>query len=104
MKKIKTNYDIFREKALSDPKSKLYYDSLQPERETIMAIIDARNKLGLTQQDIANKTGIDRADISKIENGVVNPTVKTLQKLAKAMNSKLVISFIPIKNNQNNAK
>jgi transcriptional regulator, XRE family len=38
-------------------------------------------------------TGITQGDISKIENGNANPSLKTLKKLVAAFGKKLVISF-----------
>ena len=57
------------------------------------AIFEARNKYGLTQKDLAEKTGIDQSDISKIERGVANPSINTLNRISKALNSKLNISI-----------
>ena len=62
----------------------------------LQALIDARKKLGLTQQELARRTHIDQADISKIEKGNSNPSLNTLKKLAKGMNMRLILEFIPI--------
>lgn len=50
----------------------------------MQAVIDARKEYGLTQQQLAERTGISQADISKLENGNANPSLKTLQRLASA--------------------
>ena len=60
----------------------------------MQAVIDARKESGLTQQQLAERTGISQADISKLENGNANPSLKTLQRLASAMDKKLKISFV----------
>ena len=52
---------------------------------------------GLTQSELSERSGINQANISKIENGVYNPTVNILRKLAEAMNMELKIEFIPKK-------
>lgn len=41
-----------------------------------------REKLGLTQSELADKVFVDRKNISKYENGHSNPTLDTLVKLA----------------------
>lgn len=97
MNNKKTNYDIFRENLLSKPGVQEYYDSLQPEMEMIMAAMNLRNKYGLTQKGISELTGINRNDISKIEHGNINIRINTLQKLARALNTKLEIKFVPVK-------
>lgn len=57
------------------------------------ALATARAKSGLSQSDLASKTGIDQSDISKIERGVANPSVSTLKRLATAMNMELRIEI-----------
>jgi DNA-binding XRE family transcriptional regulator len=71
------------------------YEAIQPEMNIIRAIIDARTSRNLTQQELAELTGIDQATISKLENGTRNPSVKLLEKLAKGMNTNLKIEFVP---------
>jgi transcriptional regulator with XRE-family HTH domain len=58
-------------------------------------MIDARKKKGITQKELAEKTGIAQGDISKLENGNGNPSIKTLQRLAAAMDMSLKIEFVP---------
>ena len=84
----------FDRKVFSDPEIKKIYDDLDPDFQIIYALIETRRKMELTQQDLSSITGIDRADISKIENGNANPTVDTLKRLAKGLGKKLVIKFI----------
>lgn len=43
------------------------YQALQPELDVIKAIIEARTSQNLTQKQLAERTGINRADISKLE-------------------------------------
>ena len=69
-------------------------ERLEPEFAIVRAIIDARNKAGLTQEELSKRSGINQANISKLENGNANPSISTLQKLAKGLGKKLVISFI----------
>ena len=57
------------------------------------AIAEARNEVGMSQRDLSSASGIIQADISKIEQGKGNPTLTTLQKIAKALN-RSVQSFL----------
>ncbi len=41
-----------------------------------------RQKLGLSQDRLAEKTGLSMAQISEIERGIANPTLLTLEKIA----------------------
>ena len=57
------------------------------------ALQAARAQLGISQKQLSAISGIDQSDISKIERGVANPSVSTLERLAKALGGKLHISF-----------
>lgn len=74
------------------------FEALQPEHAVIQAIIDARKESGLTQKELAEKTGIAQGDISKIEKGLANPSLKTLKRLAFGMGKVLKIEFVSIEN------
>ena len=57
------------------------------------AIADARGKKGMSQRDLSASSGVMQADISKIEKGKGNPTLTTLQKIAKSL-GRTVASFL----------
>ena len=59
------------------------YEAMQPEFDVVRAIVDARMSKNLTQKELAERTGINQADISKLENGTRNPTVNLLKRLAE---------------------
>ncbi len=90
-----TLFNELLEQQLQNTEFKQEYDALQPERAVMQAIIDARRAAGLTQRDLARRTGIAQGDISRIENGTANPSVRTLQRLAKGMGMTLMVSFVP---------
>ena len=57
-------------------------------------LADRRKALGLTQQELAEKTGIDQAVISRIESGRANPTLGTLDALAEGVGAYLMVKII----------
>ena len=57
------------------------------------AVLRARAARALTQKQLSELTGIDQGDISKIEKGVANPTIGTLERIAEALGGKLIISI-----------
>lgn len=57
------------------------------------AVAEARAKAGISQKELSNLTGIDQSDISKIERGVANPSINTLNRIATALGAKLTISI-----------
>jgi len=81
---------------MKEPGFRAEYEALEPEFAIVQAIIDARKKSGLTQQKLSEKAGIAQGDISKIERGEANPSLKTLKRLALAMDMKLKLEFIPV--------
>lgn len=80
----------------TDASFKEAWDHDEPEREILKSIARLRHEKGLTQKDISAKSGISQGELSNIENGKTNPTLSTLQKLAKAMDSKLELKFTPL--------
>jgi DNA-binding XRE family transcriptional regulator len=91
-----TDFDIFLEEQLKNPVIKAEWDALEPEFAIIQAMIDARKYKGLTQKQISERSGIAQGDISKLERGNSNPSIKTLQRLASAMDMTLKLEFVPI--------
>lgn len=91
---MKTLNDML-EKQLKDEEFRKEYETIKPEIDIIKALVDARNSLNLTQKELAERTGINQADISKIENGTRNPSLNLLKRLADGMGMVLKIEFIP---------
>ena len=71
------------------------YEAIQPEMDVIRAIVEARISQNLTQKELSERSGINQADISKIENGSRNPSLNLLKRLADGMGMSLKIEFIP---------
>lgn len=75
-----SSYKDYKKKALRNPEVKAEYDALQPEYDIIQAMIDARNSQHITKKELAEKTGITQADISRIENGTRNPSLAMMKR------------------------
>lgn len=95
MKRKHLDFTIWEKEALKDPRLREEYEKLQPEFAVIEAVLRARKEKGLRQQDIARKIGTKQSVISRLEAGGTNPTVSFLQRLAKALDNRLEIRFIP---------
>ncbi|MCX4376256.1 MAG: helix-turn-helix transcriptional regulator [Lachnospiraceae bacterium] len=85
----------FKSEQMQNPEFVKEYETVQPEMDVIRAIIDARTSQNLTQKQLAERTGINQADISKLENGTRNPSLNLLKRLADGMGMVLKIEFIP---------
>ena len=101
--------DLFLSARLASPYGIIWNDDLDIEAETIYEegttvrtgppvsnevgdmILAARAKANLSQKQLSSLTGIDQSDISKIERGLSNPSVSTLDRIAKALGGKLEI-------------
>lgn len=90
-----TDFNDFLVEQMKNAEFKKEYDALEPEFAIIQAMIDARKNNGLTQKELAKITGINQADISRLENGNANPSIRTLKKLADGLGMSLKIEFIP---------
>lgn len=88
-------FDDFLEEQLQDEEFRKEYDDIQPEMDVIKAIVDARISQNLTQKELAQRTGINQADISKLEHGTRNPSINLLKRLAEGMDMALKIEFVP---------
>ena len=49
------------------------------------SVHDRREKLGISQEELASRAGLHRTYISDIERGARNPSLKTLSRLADAL-------------------
>ncbi len=92
-----SDFNAFLSEQLKDENLKKEYDILEPEFAIIRAMIDARRETGLTQKELSERTGIAQGDISKLENGNANPSLRTLQRLAEGMGMQLKVEFVPVR-------
>lgn len=86
-----TDFEEFLEEQLKDPEIRAQWDALQPMDAIAQAMIGA----GITKKQLSERTGIAQSDISKLETGGGNPSLKTLQRLAADMGMVLHIEFRP---------
>lgn len=72
------------------------YAALEEEFALASAAIDVRNRAGLTQGALARKMGTTQPAVARLESGRGYPSMRTLDRLAKATGSRLTIRFEPI--------
>jgi DNA-binding XRE family transcriptional regulator len=89
-----SDFRNYLNRQLQRPSFKAEWDALQPELTIAQAMIDARKESGLTQKQLSERTGIAQADISKLERGNANPSLRTLQRLAAGMGMNVRIEFV----------
>lgn len=77
-----------------DPERKKTYEEESKRLKTAVMIVELREKHGLTQQVLADKAGIPKSTIVRIENAQVNTTVDTLSRIAQAVGKELEMSIV----------
>ena len=80
---------------LKDSEFKKEWEDSECEYDLVKSLVAARKECRMTQKELAEKTGINQADISKIETGNANPALSTLKRLAEGMDMVLRLEFIP---------
>ncbi|MFC3908300.1 helix-turn-helix domain-containing protein [Legionella dresdenensis] len=82
-----------KEKALKNEDVKQAYDALESEFALIDSLLSMRQKAGLTQEQLAERMGTQKGNISRLENGSSNPSWKTLEKYAHACGFDISMTF-----------
>jgi len=85
------NWQVLKKQLLKDKKVLSEYKKLESQYSLISQVIDARLKKNMTQKQLAQKIGTKQSAIARLEAGRTNPTLSFLQKLAVAMNQRLII-------------
>ena len=85
----------YKNQKMKDPEFVKAYDEIEPEMSVIRAMVNARTSKQLSQKELAKITGIQQSEISRLENGTRNPSIRLLQRLADGMGMVLKISFEP---------
>ena len=77
----------FKEKALQNKEVKEEYDALAPLYALKKQLVAARLAKGVTQEQIAQKIGTSKPNISRLEslNNTYMPNLKTVMKYAEAL-------------------
>ena len=98
--KLMGGYGIIWNDELDIEAETIYEDGIIVRHDTpanqmlAQAILSARAQTEMTQKQVASLAAIDQSDYSKIERGIANPSVATLEKIAAAMGGKLNIQIV----------
>ncbi len=82
-----------KKELLKDPEAAKEYRRLEPTYSVISQLIKQRIDSGLTQAQLAKKIGTKQSAISRLESGEANPTLHLLEKIAAAVDKKLVVTI-----------
>jgi len=84
------------EKWMKEPRYRKAYAALEKEFVLASAAMDVRNRAGLTQEALARKMGTTQPVVARLESGRARPSMRTLDRLAEATGSRLIITFAPM--------
>ena len=80
---------------MKDPGFRREYEKLEPEFAIARAIIDARVKGNISQEELARKMGTGQAVISRLEGANASPSLSLIKRLANALGLKVELRFTP---------
>ena len=83
----------FRKKLLAKPAVREAYEELQPEFAIVRAIVEARAKKTISQEELAKRMGTGQAVISRLESANASPSLSLIKRLAEALNLKVELRF-----------
>ena len=88
--------DDLHKEWMKDSKYRREYDALEGEFSLVSALIEARTRAGLTQEQVALRMHTTQAVIARLESGGSKPSTRTLERFAEATGSRLRITFEPV--------
>ncbi len=88
-----TSFKQFKTDALKNTSVRTEYDALSTEYEVVKTIIKHRLERGWSQTELAKAIGSQQPVISRLERGEGNPSLNTLQRIAKALDLSLRVSM-----------
>jgi ribosome-binding protein aMBF1 (putative translation factor) len=91
----RTRVDDLHKDWMKDPKYRREYQAIEEEFSLTAAMIEARSRAGMTQDQVARRMKTTQAAIARLESKSGRPSTRTLQRYAKATGSRLRISFEP---------
>ena len=87
-----------KKKALKKKSVKAAYEALEPEFSLLRELLNARQKAGLSQAEIAERMGTKAPAVTRLESalssGKHSPSIATLKKYAQALGCHLEIKLV----------
>lgn len=89
--------EFITEHVMTDPEWRAAYEEADATRQAARALTRARRAAGLSQTELAARSGTAQAVISRIERGAVSPSLDTLSKIAKGLGMRPVVALEAIR-------
>ena len=91
----RTRVDDLHKEWMKDPKYRREYQALEEEFSLTAAMIEARSRAGMTQEQLARRMKTTQAVVARLEGGGSRPSTRTLERYARATGNRLRITFEP---------
>lgn len=88
---MKAHRQYVKEQIKKDPRMASALEEARIQVRLAVMIAQLREKRGLSQRDLAEKTGFKQPQIARIESGDYLPTLETLWKLADVLGARVII-------------
>ncbi len=90
-------FNDYLNKLEQDPEYIAAEKELKPFLNLANEVLSLRLERGWSQSELAERVGTKQSNISHIESGLANPTIKFLQKMARAFDTEVEITIQPHK-------
>jgi DNA-binding XRE family transcriptional regulator len=93
MSKAGAKFEEVHNRLMKDEEFKAEYEKLKPRYDLIAQIIDTRSQLNITQEELAQRVGTQKSNISRFESGSYNPSLDFVTKVARSLGKEVHISL-----------
>ena len=87
------SFNSMLDEQMDDPEFATVFEAEIERLNAAVAVSRAREEARLTQEQLAERSGGSRVTINRIERGKLNPSMKTLSRLARAMGKQVRVSI-----------
>lgn len=87
------SFSSMLDEQMDDPEFATVFEAEIERLSAAVAVSRAREEARLTQEQLAERSGVSRVTINRIERGKLNPSMKTLSRLARAMGKQVRVSI-----------
>ena len=87
--------DAILERCANDPDFRDYWERTALARAVATAVIRYRSEQALSQRALARRLGMPHSQVARLELGEHNPSIETLQRLAKGLGRRFIVAVAP---------
>ncbi len=93
MNKAGAKFSEVWEQLIKDDEFKAECEKLKPRYAVLSQIIEARASQNITQEELAQRAGTQKSNISRLESGTYNPSLDFIVKVAKCLGKEVHIEI-----------